>query len=97
MSNTKAPIIAKKSYSSGMVSVSVNLKASGYKSDRIKVEGSTDITSEQARQLAFTLIQQADAADAKVAAKVKSEENRRKYREREIAAGRLIVMRGSPF
>lgn len=97
MTKTKTPIIAKKSYSAGKVSVSVSLKASGYNGDRIQVVGSTNITSDQARELAMALMALADATDAKVEAKTKHEENSRKYREREIAAGRLIVMKGSPF
>ncbi len=94
MAKEQLPIIAKKSYKDGHVSVAVKLKARGWNSDTIKTEGSTDITSAQARELGLALMQCADQADAKVDAKAKKEEGRRKYREREIAAGRMIVMRG---
>ncbi|OWK41975.1 hypothetical protein FRUB_04053 [Fimbriiglobus ruber] len=38
-------------------------------------------------------MQWADKADAKVAAKAESEERRHKWREREIAAGRMKVLK----
>lgn len=94
---TDAPITVKKAiYKDGHVSVSVHLKSRGWHTGdaTIKMEGKTAITSLQARQLANDLVQCADEADAKVAKKAKHEENRKKYREREIAVGRMIVMGG---
>lgn len=85
-----APIIVKKSYKDGCVSVRVTLKAGGY--GHLKAEGDADLKSDEARALAKSLIEEADKADAKVAAKAVSAERRRKYRDREIAAGRMRVM-----
>lgn len=87
----KLPISVKRSYKDGCVSVSMALKASNIGS-HLRVEGSTDLTIDQARVLAHGLIFEADKADDKVKAKAASDERRQKYREREIAAGRLKVM-----
>ena len=89
------PAVAKKSYKDGHVSVGFTLKARDrHGGGSVKAEANTDITTAQARELAAALIEQADKADAKVSAKVAHEERRRKYREREIAAGRMIVFNG---
>ena len=85
-------ISAKKSYKEGHVSVRVCLNARGWQSDNIKLEGSTDITSAQARDLAKSLIAEADRTDAKVEAKAASEARRKKWRDREVAAGRMKIM-----
>ena len=84
-------ITVKKSYKDGHVSVRVLLKARSYSSDHIKIEGDTDLKSSEARELAAALIDEANKTDAKTKAKAASDERRRKYREREIAAGRLKV------
>ena len=69
---------------------------SGWYGDHIKLEGTTDLTSAEARDLAASLVAEADRADAKVAAKTASDERRKKWRDREVAAGRLkIVSLGS--
>lgn len=86
-----AAITAKKSYKDGCVSVRVTLKASGWQGDSARIEGGTDLTSREARELAAALIEQADRADAKVKAKAESDARRQKYRDREIAAGRMKV------
>lgn len=85
-------IIANRSYKDGHVSVRVTLKTSGWKSASIKVEGATDLSSNQARELAKSLIAEADRADAKVAAKAASEARRKKWRDREVAAGRIKIV-----
>jgi len=91
-------IIAKKSYKDGHVSVRIDLKSRGWHSATVNVQGSTDLTSEQARELAKSLVAEADRADAKVAAKAASDARRKKWRDREVAAGRLkIVELGSLF
>lgn len=91
-------ISVKKSYKDGHVAVRVILKASGWKSDSIKVDGGADLSSAEARELARSLIAEADRTDAKVAAKAASEARRKKWRDREVAAGRLkIVELGSFF
>ncbi len=83
---------AKKSHKDGHVSVRVVLKARGWQSDSIEVKGGTDLTTEEARELAAALLAEAERADAKVAAKAASDERRKKWRDREVAAGRLKVM-----
>lgn len=89
------PIVAKKSHKEGHVAIGIILKCRGWHSnDSAKVEGGTDITAAQARELAAALIECADKADAKVSAKAAHEERRRKYRERELAAGKMIVFNG---
>jgi hypothetical protein len=71
----------------GHVSVRVVLKANG-----LKAEGSTDLTSAQAQELAQSLIDEADRADSKAAARAAAKERREKWREREIAAGRMKII-----
>ena len=94
VTQTTLALAAKKSYRDGHVAVSIRLKCGGYNSDRAKIESSTELTIQQARALAQSLIDEADKAAAKVEAKAAAEDRRKKYREREIAAGRMIVMRG---
>ena len=89
---TAGPITVKKAYKDGHIGVSVAMKASGWGPDRVKIEGSTDLTTAQARQLARALVEAADEADAKVARKAASEERRQKWRDREVAAGRLKII-----
>lgn len=90
----KTPITAKRSCRDGHVSVHVTLSARGFDSGSVRVEGRTDLSTAQARELAKALLDAADRADEKVAVKAASDERRRKYRDREIAAGRMVVMRG---
>ena len=92
-SKLTSPVIAKKSYKDGHVALAVRLNCRGWNSDDAKIEGGTDITAAQARELASSLIEQADKADAKVVAKAAHEERRRKWRERKIAAGCIEVVK----
>lgn len=85
-------ITAKKSYKDGHVSVRVILNSSGWKSDSVKIQGATDLSCTEARELAHSLIAEADKADAKMAAKAASEKRRKDWRDREIAAGRMKVI-----
>lgn len=94
---TRTEISAKRSYKDGHVSVSVNLKARGWQSASVAVQGNTDLTSAQARELAKSLLAEADRADAKVAAKAASEARRKKWRDREVAAGRLKIVELGSF
>ena len=88
----KDAITTKKSFRDGHVAIRIVLKASGYIGDSASVTGDTELTTTQARALALELTVLADAADAKVQAKAEAEERREKYRAREIAAGRMVVM-----
>lgn len=95
--NNQTPrVVAKKSYKEGHVAIRVTLKSGGWRGDAVKVEGGTDMPVNQARELARSIIELCDQADAKSAAKAASDERRRKYREREIAAGRMVVLGGLP-
>jgi len=87
---TTSPITAIKSYGAGKVGIRAQFKCSGY-GDRATIATSTDLTTEQARALAAALVALADQADAKVAAEAASKERRKKYQDREIAAGRMVV------
>lgn len=79
-----------KSYRKRSVSVRVRLKGGVY-GDSVKVEGQTDLTTEEARALALKLISAADAADAKADAKEAEETRRKAYRDGKIKAGRMIA------
>jgi len=90
-SRTTSPVTAIKSYRDGMVAIRAQLKCGGWNSDTATIAAGTDLTTEQARALAAVLIELADRADAKVAAEAASKERRKKYCDREIAAGRMVV------
>lgn len=78
----------KKSYKDGCIALRFSVKG-GYS---LKVEGSADLATAEARDLANAMIEECDRVDARIAAKNAAEERRQKWREREIAAGRLNVM-----
>ena len=82
----------KKSYKDGHVGLRFSVKASGWHGDSIKIDGGSDLSTAEARDLAKALIEEADRADKKVADKKASDERRQKYRDREIAAGRMKVI-----
>lgn len=86
-------IVAKKSYKEGHVSVRIDLKSQGWQSASVNVQATTDLSSVQARELAKSLLAEADRTDAKVAAKAASEGRRKKWRDREVAAGRLKIVK----
>ena len=86
------PIAAKRSHKAGHVALSVQLKCSGWGSDRAKIDASTEVTTEQARALAEALVRLADQADAKEAAKGAAEDRSRQWRDREVSAGRMRIM-----
>lgn len=89
------PVIAKKSFHAGQVAVDVALNAVvGYGHGSIAIKARAEVTSDQARALAAQLIALADEADAKTATRKAREERRQKWRDREIAAGRMVVFGG---
>ncbi len=96
MTKKKPVIFAKKSYKDGHVAVELNMKCGGY-NDRATIKGHTDIPTELARDIARTLIECADKADAKMVEKLAANERRKKYQDREIAAGRMVVMNFQGF
>ncbi|CAH2606489.1 conserved protein of unknown function (plasmid) [Rhodovastum atsumiense] len=91
---TTAPVVAKKSFKDGHVAVGVQLRCRGFGNDSAKIDASTDLTTDQARALARSLVELAEQAEAKVAAKAAADERRRKCRDREVAAGRMVVIGG---
>lgn len=82
----------KKSYRDGHVGLRFSVKASGRHGDSIRIDGGADLSTAEARDLARALIEEADRADAKIAAKKASDDRRKKWRDREIAAGRMQVI-----
>ena len=94
---TTGPIAVKKACKDGCIGISVTLKASGWGADRVKVDGGTDLTTAQARELARALVEAADQEDAKLARKTASEERGQKWRDREVAAGRLKIISAQEF
>lgn len=91
------PITVHRSFSDGNVSISIRLRASNYGDASIKIEANTDLTTAQARTLAQELTAAADQADAKVAAKAAAAERRQKWRDREVASGRMKVLSAREF
>lgn len=77
----------KKSYRDGHVGLRFSVKLNS-----VKIDGWSDLSTTNARDLAKALIEEADRADAKVADKKASDERRQKYRDREIAAGRMKII-----
>ncbi len=80
-----------KSYKDGHVGLRASMKGDG-RGDSIKMDAGTDLSSIRARDLAQALIEEANRADAKVATKKASDERRQKYRDREVAAGRMKII-----
>lgn len=87
----KPQIEAARSFSDGKVTIKGELRSGGY-DPSIQTKFSLDIFAHAARALAAKLIALADEADAKVAKKVAAEGRRRKWRDQEIAAGRIKVI-----
>jgi electron transfer flavoprotein alpha/beta subunit len=89
-------IAAKKSYAERSVEIAVKLKGQGWgHGDRVQVAGSTNLTTEQARALAAQIVAVADEADARADKRAAAEDRRRKWRNRQIASGKIQVW-GAP-
>lgn len=84
-------VIAKKSFRDAHVALGITLKAPGWPGDSIQVNASTELTTDEARELARAIAALADEADAKVERKTAAEARRRKWRDREVAAGRKVM------
>jgi len=63
----------------------------------VRMNCGIDLTADEARALASSLNELAADAKAKTAAKEAAEERRRKWREREVAAGRMKIMSAQEF
>lgn len=85
-------IVAKKSWQDGHVTLNVALNCRSYLGDTCRITGSTKVTSDQARALAASLIDLANKADEKVTIKAAAEARRKKWRDQQVAAGRMIEM-----
>lgn len=92
----KSEITVIKAYQDGRVGIRVALKSWGHGAS-INMQGSTDLSSAEARELAAALIRGADETDGRVAKKAETEERRRKWRDREIASGRMVEMSAAEF
>lgn len=90
-------VTAKKSFRDGHVSLTVKLHARGYGNDNVKMDGSTELTTEEARLLAKSLTELADQADARAVGKAEAKERRRKWRDREVASGRMKIFSANEF
>lgn len=91
---TGPALAAKSSYREGHVAVGITLRASSWPGDRTRITASTDLTTEEARALAGSLMRLADAEDAKIAKRAASAERRKAWRRREIASGRMVMLEG---
>lgn len=89
---TDKPILAKRSHRDGHIEVQMELSVRSFGGGCIRMKADTDISTESARQLAADIIRLSDEADAKIAKKKAAEERRQKWRDREIAAGRMRVV-----
>lgn len=89
-------VTVKASYRDGCVGIGIKLRCNGY-GDSARIEGSATITTEQARSLAQSLIAAADKEDAKTIAKAAAKDRRKKWRDREVAAGRMVSMSVKEF
>lgn len=86
------PITAKRSFQDGRVAIDVDLNVRGWGGGGVKLSARAELTTMQARALAERLLALADEADVKVEKRAASEERRKKWREREIAAGRMVML-----
>ena len=91
------PISVKKAYKEGCVSISMKLSVRGYGYDHAKIEGSTNLTTAQARALAQELTALADREDGKVAEKAEKKRRRAAWMDREVAAGRMVRVTEAEF
>jgi hypothetical protein len=80
-------IAAGKAFHARSVSVHIHLKCVGFSNGHVNIDGATELTTEQARALAQSLVAQADAADAKADAKAAVEQRKQNWRDREVAGG----------
>ena len=83
----------KRSFFDRKVAVGVNLGARGWgATGTIKITASCDLSTDEARALAKQLVEAADVADAKAQKKEDAKARRKKWADREVAAGRMVRM-----
>lgn len=87
----KMPIHAARSYRERSVAVRFRLKTRGFDGNSVSIDGSIELTSQQARGLALALTDFANASDARGDAKDTAEQRRKAWRDREVAAGRMKI------
>lgn len=94
-----AQVSVKKSYDKGAIKILVSAKSSGWRSGdaSISVNVSCNISTTEARQLAADIIAAADVEDARREKDKASDARRSAWREREIAAGRMVSMSPAEF
>lgn len=76
-----------KSYRDGHIGLRFSVKR-----EYTKIDGGSDLTTTAARELAKALTDEADRVDARMSAREAKEQRRQKWRDREVAAGRLKIM-----
>lgn len=89
----------KRSYGGGYVRLVVEGNASGFESNSADIKSKIDVpmTIADARTLAADLEKFAAAEETRVNAKAAADERRSKWRDREIAAGRMRAMSAQGF
>jgi hypothetical protein len=88
---SKPLIKAMKAYRDGCVKVRVSASSYGGGRD-VSASVAVDLPLEVAKQFLAELATAIEKEEAKVKAKQDSEERRKKWRDREVAAGRLKIM-----
>lgn len=92
-----AKLTVKKSYTKGCVKLAIALSAHGYRCDNVKVDATCDMSAEEAKALAAALVAEADRTLAAVAKEQAAKARREQWRQREIAAGRMVSMTPADF
>ena len=89
---SKQKLTMKRSYRDGMIGVGVFSKANEYGSDTIRIDATLDVDISDARAFAAALVAEADRLEDVAAKRAAAKDRRMKWREREIAAGRIRLM-----
>lgn len=93
----KSKIVIARAFGKQKVRIVLSLKPSLISAGTISVQAATEISTQEAREIAAALIFEADRADAIAAKKATAELRRQKWRQREIDAGRLKIMSADDF
>jgi hypothetical protein len=89
-------IKAIKSFNDGRIKIGLTMDC-GYHYPTAKIDAKVEITTLEARALATEILALADADDAKIAKKQEADARPQKWRHREVAAGRRVVLSAGAF
>jgi hypothetical protein len=89
-------IKALKSFTNGRIKLGLMMDC-GYHYPTAKIDAKVEITTLEARSLATEILALADADDAKIAKKQEADARRQKWRDREVAAWRRVVLSAGAF